>query len=217
MLTRCPTYSSASAQEEGGSTVGHVPASYTCFGSLWTVTLKGISPIIRQLTVPRLLDAVVCILWCYLQCRGDAQETLLLLQHLPTTRVCLCQGCCKWFQLQAVFAVSLFLVSLPQMLDFKSTESCWPSVWFSWSFCQQGNRDGSLLSVGGEITPAATNEVAWQAFYFCLPVFQCLYTKHECFVNILIKDSSGFVFFPPSWGRRMLTKGVSILKFCVEI
>lgn len=113
----------------------------------------------------------------------------------PTMRACLCQGCCKWFQLQSVFADSLFLLSLPQMLDFNSTESCWPSVWFSWSFCQQGNRDGSPLSVGGEVTPAATNEVAWQAFYFCL-VFQCLYTKHECFVNILIKDSSEVPFFP---------------------
>lgn len=172
---------------------------------------------IRQLT--RAQTAGCCtgstLVLCAVQrgCSGDPAPSATP----PTTRVCLCQGCCEWFHLQAVFAVSLLLLSLPQILDFKSTESCWPSVWFSWSFCQQGNRDGSLLSVGGEITPAATSEVAWQAFYFCLPVLQCLYTKHECFVNRQIKDSSGFVLFPPIWGKRTLTKGVSILQICVEI
>lgn len=33
--------------------------------------------------VPKLLDAAQAALWCYVQCRGIAQETLLLLQHLP--------------------------------------------------------------------------------------------------------------------------------------
>lgn len=166
--------------------------------------------------VPKLLGAAQAALWCYVQCRQIPQETLLLLQHLsPWGFVCAASGFSS--KLKSLFAVSLLLLSLPQMLDFNSTESCWPSVWFSWSFCQQGNRDGSPLSVGGEVTAAAINEVACPAFYFCLPVFQCQYTKHECFANILIKDSFDFLFSPPSWGRRMLTKGVYILKFCIEI
>lgn len=157
--------------------------------------------------VPKLLDDVQAALWCCVQTDSSAHPAPSATS--PTMRVYVCQGCCKWFQLQAVFAVSLLLFSLPQMLDFNSTESCWPSVWFSWSLCQQGNRDGSPLSVGGEVTPAATNELAWQAFYFCLPVFQHRYTKHECFVNILIKDSSGFLFSPPTEEEECLRNAAS--------
>lgn len=198
MLTRHPTYSSAAAQEEGGLTGGHVSASCKGFGSVWTVTLKGTSHIHQAIglcpncwMLHRQHFGTMCSVDGFLRrpcsfCNISHHEGL----------------CCEWFQLQAVFAVSLLLLSLPQMPDFNSTESCWPSVWFSWSFCQQGNRDGSPLSVGGEVTPAATNQVAQPAFYFCLPVFQCLHTKHECFVNILIKDSSGFLFFPSKLGKK---------------
>lgn len=216
MFTRCPTYSSATAQEESGSTVGHMSGSQPHTNVLdpsgqspWKTPVTHIRPFTPAQTAGCCTGSTLVL--CALQRDCSADPTASATS--PTMRVCLCQGCCKWFQLQAVFAVSLLLLSLPQKLDFKCSESCWPSVWFSWSFCQQGNRDGSPLSVGGEITPAATNEVAWQAFYSCLPVFQCLCTKHEC----LIKDSSAFLFFSLSWGKRMLTKGVSILKFCVEI
>lgn len=181
MLTRCPTYSSAAAQEEGGSTAGqpHISVLDPSGQSPGKAPVTHTRPLTHAQTCGCCTGSTLALCAVRMDPSGDPAPSATS----PTMRACLCQGCCKCFQLQAAFAVSLLLPSLPQMLDFNSTESCWPSSQqFSRSFCQQGNRDGNPLSVGGEVTPAATNEVAWQDFYFCLPVFQCLYIQN---MNVL--------------------------------
>lgn len=79
MLTRCPAYSSAAAQEEGGSTAGHVPA----WQAFWINLDSHLER--HQRHTP---DPCPNCWMMYRQhfgaaCRRIPQHTLLLLQHLP--------------------------------------------------------------------------------------------------------------------------------------